>query len=387
MHKLTVLFLLVASFSFAKDSAPRFAEPEGNFRKVIDLIKANYYDPTLSDEDLYFFATQGIIQGLNKRRTPTSPEARILLPSQPASWETSREEIVGIGVQFSVEEKTKNLRIDHILPGGAAEKAGLEQGDLVTAVNQKPCRSLTLEQAVSEIRGKAGEFVQIDFRRNGVSHSKKLVRGKVSAPGFQLVSHVFESGVGYLRIDQFENDTPSRLHKMTEEFSNKKVDQLVLDLRNCSGGMTDKLVESAGFFLPAETPLFQVISRKGKELKSTPAHTKPSFSPRRVIVLSGKNTAAVCELFGSSFIKDKSSFVVGEQVSDLGSYLEAQEVLPNQFSVQFTTAQLKPLKGEFPIFKPQILVEDKGYHFHPESKSSDPHKDAVLETALKALKN
>jgi len=369
----TISLLFAAFSAFAQDSAvdkPKFSDPKKNFEKIVEILQTKYQGENVRLEDLYEFAAQGMIDGLNHRKSPVSSETKLLPPNVVRPWNDSpAEEVVGIGIEIEPDKKTGYMRILRVVPDGAADKTGLERGDLVLQVNDKTCKQQPLEEFVDQVRGKPGHSVKLKLLRGNRTLSKNIVREKMQIPRYSYSSTILNSSIGYVRIDQFQDDTLAILQKIAEGFTEKGIHKLIVDLRSCSGGHLDKIAEAGGIFLPAESSVARFKEYNEEEHTLKTSAKAPTFLPKQTAILINQNTTAGCELFAAALRNNLSAVLVGEPTEGRAD-LQGEEVLPNHFSVVFTKAVLKlgngnPYQGIG--LKPDIAVKNAGYRVDPSN--------------------
>lgn len=317
----------------------RFAEGKINFEKVKEMLLKQHFNAKLTDEDLYRAATQGMLSALNPGSQTWN---KLITPTELKEMEGDlKGEISGVGVEMKFDDATGMARIIRVLPGTAAENAGLKSGDQIVSVNGRLYKGLQFRDMVYDIRGKTGEKVKMKILRGDEIVSKTLTREKVAWEPVEW--SLFPNGVGVLSVRYFSETTPRLLRRALTELQKEGSKGLVIDLRGNSGGLFEKAVESASLFLPKDSVVVKIIGRdkRSQEVKS---QGEPMVHGIPVVILVNSETASGAELFSASLIDNLSAKVVGENTFGKWNSQEL-EMLSNGFAVKFTVKQFSSPKG------------------------------------------
>lgn len=172
--------------------------------------------------------------------------------------------IVGIGAELGTNDQN-NIVIVSPLSGYPAEKAGLKPKDIVAAVDGKTTQGMSVDSVVQKIRGKENTDVTLTIvRGSGKPFDVTITRQKITIPS---VKYEEDGDIGYMKINQFTNDTESLAQKGAQEFKSKNVKAVILDLRGNPGGYLDAAVGVSSLWLDEGKTVVQ--ERRGATVIST----------------------------------------------------------------------------------------------------------------------
>jgi carboxyl-terminal processing protease len=204
------------------------------------------------------------------------------------------------------------------LPGTPSARSGLSAGDEIVEVNGYRVDRLELEQLIQLLQESRQRQAQLMVRRPGVATlmAFTLVPAELASPS---VSRAFllKPGVGYIKIESFEDATPDEFGKALEKLEARTLQGLVLDLRDNPGGVLPAALDVAGNFLEPGSLILTVRGRSGppEEVK-VPADAHPLRVPLAVLV-NGKSASA-SEIVAGALQDHKRAAIVGEQTFGKG---------------------------------------------------------------------
>ena len=314
-----------------------FTEPEKSFRAAFDALKEKYVDAGLTDADLWRAATAGMLQNAGGR-----PYDELLSPAEMSEIHGHLGgEIVGIGVEIHFDDDTGMAIVRGVLPGGAAEKAGLEAGDAILKVDGKAFRGKQVRDIVYAIRGKEGEPVTLSLLREANVVTKTLKRTRVVIQS--VTAEVLPDDVGLLTITSFNKKTPALLESALGRLEKDKVTALVVDLRDCPGGHFEKVLEGAGLLLPEGATIVTAVHRGGAE-EAYKAKGGTPLDRVPVAVIVNEKTASGGEILAGA-LQEQGAVVIGKKTHGKWN-VQMIEPLPNDYAIKFTTAVFKSAGGE-----------------------------------------
>lgn len=271
---------------------------------------------TLTDDDLVAGALTGITGKLDQHSAYLS-NADIAEFNQEVDGRYT-----GIGIE--AEKAGGGLKVKTVQPESPAEKAGMLMGDLITGVDGKPIKSLSLVSAVKKIRGAPGTPVELTLSRNGDTIKVKAVRAQLK---YSSVKHTERDGYPILRITSFSTDTLAdalrELASIKQSYATKgkPVPGLVLDLRGNAGGLLHAGTGVAGLFLKKGAPLVEI--RKAGNVVVTLAVTEEIGSAwlRDVplVVLVDAGSASASELAAGALRDNGRARLVGTRTFGKGT--------------------------------------------------------------------
>ncbi len=286
--------------------------PVERLAEVYLRLQQYFYSPEKLDENqLTYGAITGLLRGTGDQYT------RYLKPEDLEQFTTrSHGEYEGIGAELTmaVDPLTgeERLTVMSVFPEQPADKAGLRPLDRILKIDGKPTDKMSLDQAVSMIRGPRGTTVTLTIQRDGIPEpfDVKLTRQRVQIPILQ--KRILEGGVGYIRLLEFNEKSASELSKALDELKNKGAKALILDLRGNPGGLLDAAIEVASLFIP-KGPIVTVKSRtEGEQVfEAIPSLYKGWKGPMAVLV--NNRSASASEIVAGALKDHKVAEIIGEK--------------------------------------------------------------------------
>ena len=169
----------------------------------------------------------------------------------------------GIGIQFNVPNDT--AVVIEVIPGGPSEKIGLQPGDRLLKVDDTNIAGVHFPQdsMVRRIKGVAGSKVLVTVQRGREVIPFEITRGKI--PTWSVdASFMVNETTGYLRLSKFSRTTEDEILLHCTELLSEGMTELILDLRDNSGGYLDQACKLSNFFLPRKAMIVYLEGRHRK---------------------------------------------------------------------------------------------------------------------------
>src|SRR3989344_3328918 len=232
------------------DATPDQRADFTDFWKAWNVLETNYIITNASStlpsvKERIFGAIQGLAASYGDPYTVYFP---------PKEAKEFSDNIAGsfTGVGMEIDIKDGMLTVIAPLKGTPAEKAGIEAGDQIVTIDGEPTDGLSVEKAVSRIRGPINTTVVFTIIRAGKALEVKIVRDIIQVPktedGFDE-----KSGVYHIALYEFTADSANLFQQALARFKNSGSQKLVIDLRGTPGGYLESSVEIASHFLPSGT--------------------------------------------------------------------------------------------------------------------------------------
>ncbi len=216
----------------------------------------------------------------------------------------------GIGAQLG-QDKDGNLEIIAPIDGLPADKAGVKAKDLIATINGTSTAGMSVDEAVSKIRGPKGTKVKLQIVRNKAQALDfTITRADITLPSVK--NKILDGNIGYLQITSFSPDTADLVQKAADDFKAKQVKGIIVDLRNDPGGLLDAAIKVSNLWLePGQKILDQkhgstVIDSSsaigGDELHGTPT-----------VVLIDGGSASASEITAGALHDNKAAYLIGEK--------------------------------------------------------------------------
>lgn len=282
--------------------------------------------------------------------------------------------ITGIGAELGTNDQNEIVIISP-LSGYPAEKAGLKPKDVVAAIDGKTTQGLSVDGAVSKIRGNPSTKVTLTIIRGAAKpFDVTITRQKITIPS---VKYEEDGNIGYMKISQFTNDTVNLAQKGAQEFKSKNVKGVVLDLRGDPGGYLDAAVGVSSLWLDqgqtvvqerrGNTVVGSAAARGGNILKGLPT-----------VVLIDGGSASASEITAGALHDNGFAQLVGVRSFGKGS-VQQVENFPDGSELKVTIARWYTPDGKNIDKKGiapdvTVIISDQ-----QAAAGQDPQKDKALQ--------
>lgn len=224
---------------------------------------------------------------------------------------------VGLGVELKADNGA--LLIVHVIPNSPAQKAGIREGDRITAVDGQITSALSTDEAASLLTGEEGSLVRVTVATPGYAPRDLTVRrASVEVPSLEDVKIVDAvNGVAYVRIPAFQKTTPTDLESALWDLHKQGMRSLIIDLRGNPGGLLTASVEVADKFI-ADGGIVSTRGRSEPENFSYRAHRPGTWRVPLVVLIDG-DSASASEIFAGAIKDAGRGRIVGTRSYGKGS--------------------------------------------------------------------
>ncbi|TYP58541.1 S41 family peptidase [Thermosediminibacter litoriperuensis] len=276
--------------------------PEVDFlMKLSDFIDVNY----AGDVDrlqLIQGAIRGMVDSLN------DPYSEYFTPKELMDFERSTSgNFGGIGVVITAKDGFNT--VVSVLEGSPAARAGIKPGDRIVEVGGRDVTKFTTSEVAELLRGNEGTKVSVGVLREGEKQILKFDITREIIKVNPIEYRILESGIGYIKISEFNENTAENIDKALAAFKSSGVKGIILDLRNNPGGLLDQAVETARRFVPRGL-IVKVVSKSG-ETRAYYSDSDPS--PFKLVVLVNGGSASASEILAGAIKDRKAGVIVGEK--------------------------------------------------------------------------
>jgi len=355
------------------------------FTEVLSIVQNQYVDE-VPPKDLIYSAIKGTLRGLDPHSSFLDPDSY-----REMQVETSGS-FGGLGIEITLKDDI--LTVVAPIEGTPAYKAGLATGDRIVRIDGLATKDMQLTDAVKRMRGKPGSKVTISVVREGWVEPRDfdIVREQIRVQSVR--THDLGNGIAYIRVRQFQEQTPADLEGVLEKFSKNGMKALVLDLRNNPGGLLTAAVEVSEKFVDDGKLVVYTEGRVRNQNMRFSAHAKKGYSKLPMVILVNQGSASASEIVAGALQDWGRAMVVGTQTFGKGS---VQTIIPlsDGSGLRLTTAKYFTPKGRTIHGKgitPDIVVELPKEPVGKERPlpSNDPledlKKDVQLQRALDVIK-
>jgi carboxyl-terminal processing protease len=301
------------------------------FDDVLSRV-ADFYVDSIDERQLYQMAIDGLLDQLR------DPYTTFLRPDdfRELSEQTSGD-YGGLGIQIDVRNGW--ITVIAPLPDTPAERAGVQSGDEIIALDGRSTEGWKNDQAVKELRGTPGTTVEIQVRRAGVAQpiTFRITRAKIHIRSVQ-VALMLDDRVGYVSLNPVSQTSAEEVGRAVDSLVGKGMKALVFDLRSNPGGLLNQGIAVGDLFLD---PGQAVVATRGRAPDATRTFrdTKPQRWPTLPIVtLVNGFTASAAEIIAGALQDHDRALVVGTPTFGKGLVQSLYQLSP-ETALKLTTAR------------------------------------------------
>jgi carboxyl-terminal processing protease len=392
--------ILVASagvllFSFAGGISGVHASNDGSYRQmevyseVLSRVRSEYVEepnlPTVTDGALH-----GLLESLDSNSSYLNSEQY----KEYKARKTSAKGDIGA----AVSKRFGYASVVSVIPGGPADKAGLQDTDIIEAIDAKSTREMSLAEIHSLLSGDPGSNVNLSVVRARRAEPQKVVvtRDVVTVPAAQ--EKMLQDGIGEIHVDALSKGKAQEVASKVKALQRSGAKKLILDLRDCAQGDENEGIATANLFLNHGT----ITYLQGQKYPREAFNADPSkaITSLPLVVLVNKGTAGAAEIVASAILENARGDVVGDKTFGDGSVQKLIE-LPDGGALILSVAKYYSPQGKAiqdAAVSPNIVVadtdqdnpvpdEDENAAPAEIEKKTTPERDEQLQKAIEVLKS
>ncbi len=390
---LLAISTLIVLFTIVGGLGVRASGGDGAYRQlqvydeVLTRIRSEYVEePNMTQ------VTDGALHGLLESLDANSS---YLTPAEYKSYKEHKGTAkAGIGATLS--KRFGYAAVISIIPGGPADKAGVENGDIVEAIEGKSTRDMSLADIRTRMSGEPGTSITVSVVRARRVEPQKITitREAVKIPA--ATDRMMEDGVGYIKVDALPKGMSQEIAARVKGLQRAGAKKLVLDLRNVSEGDETEGIALANLFLSKGTITYLQGQKFPRENFSADPQKTLWTGPLAVLVNRG--TAGAAEIAAAAILDNGRGDVVGDKTFGVGSVQKLIEI-PDGSALILSVAKYYAPAGKAiqdTGVSPSVLVadvsddvgpdDDSAPPPEPEAKPEAPKEDLQLQKALETLK-
>lgn len=282
-------------------------------------IRTEYLQKTYDTPEDGYKAIREMLKKLD------DPYTRFMDPKQYQDMKIDTSgELVGVGIQISKDEKTKEIVVISPIEDTPAFSAGILAKDVVLQVDDKPTEGMEINDVVQLIRGQEGTEVTLKIRRGQQELSYTLRRAKIQLHPVKYNTQQSSVGtIGYIRLTQFSAQAPEDMRKAIEDLESKKVVGYILDLRSNPGGLLTASIDIARMWID-DGKIVSTVDRVGTVDEQDANHTTLTNKPLVVLVDGG--SASASEILSGALQDHQRAKLVGTKTFGKGLVQSVREL-------------------------------------------------------------
>lgn len=349
--------------------------------EVISLLKTQYIEDVDALALISGYIETGTINGMIKA-VIDDPYTRFLDVKGFEQMQIDTQgEYGGIGIMVGI----KDDKITVVAPfeGTPGQLAGLRPGDVIVSIDGKSTEYMSLDEAVSLMRGPEGEKIRLGIsRRDGEPFEVEIVREIIQVPSVTDVD-LFPAGTfpgqhhpfGYIRLQRFSERTDAEMEEALLKLQSDAAG-LILDLRDNPGGTLGAAIDVANKFLP-DGPIVHIVGRRG-ERRTIYAFPRGTHPRRPMVILVNGYSASASEIVSGALQDRGYALLVGTTTFGKGL---VQTVIPlrDGSALSLTSARYETAGGRdihSQGIAPDVVVE------MPEMDEGSLGEDSPFELPL-----
>jgi carboxyl-terminal processing protease len=333
---------------------------------VYDSLKTNY-NGKLTETQILDGLKHGVAEAANDPYTQylTAKEAKQFKDSLNNSFS-------GIGAELG-EDADKNIEVIAPISGTPADKAGLKAKDIIVSIDGTTTQGMSVNDAVAKIRGEKGTTVKLEVvsASDDSLRTLQIVRDTIQVASVK--TKILDGNIGYMQITSFANDTSDLARKAAEEFKQKNVKGIVLDLRNDPGGYLDAAIDVSSLWVPKGKLVVDERGTNGNEKSYAEGDNILVDVPTVVLINSG--SASASEITAGALHDNKEAYLIGEKSYGKGVVQQLVN-FPDGSQLKVTVASWYRPNGQ--------NIQHKGISPDKTVKISDQDTEANKDTQLDA---
>ena len=375
---LSIVFMLLAISVFAeveKENQNSYNKLKV-FSEIISLIESNYVE-TVKSETMIDGAIRGMVKSLDPHTS--------YMP--PATYKEMQVETTGkfggLGIEISMRDGV--LTVVSPIEDTPAFRAGVKSGDKIIKIEEESTLDMTLQDAVSRLRGETGSPINITIFRESFKAPKEFTIVREIIKVRSIRHKLYQKDIGYIKIRNFSKNTSNDLDKALADLEKKGITKLILDVRNNPGGLLNQAVEVTDRFLNRENLIVYTKGRSNEQNMRFTSHDKVAGVNYPLIILVNSGSASASEIVAGALQDLNRAVVLGTPTFGKGS---VQTIIPlsDGSALKLTTARYYTPSGRVIQengIEPDIWVEMEETVKDIAKKDQDKDDESEEKTKLR----
>lgn len=327
--------------------------------KMQDIINQYYLDD-VDQETLEDSVCKGLMNGLGDKYAAYYNEEEYA-----ELQEKNSGNYCGIGAYVTQNTTSGAITVVQPIQGSPAQKAGLQAGDIIYAVDGEEVEGSDLSTVVAKMKGEKGSKVTLTVIREDESKHLTISMVRDNIETITVTSEMLDNKTGYIAVSAFEEITTKQFRKALDDLEEQGQERLIIDLRDNTGGLLTSCVDMMDRMLPEGKVLYtRDKNNKGEEYYST---DEESFDKPLVILVNGM-TASASEVFSGALQDYGRAVLIGERTFGKG-IVQSVIGMSDGTALKLTTAK---------------YYTPKGRNIH--GTGLEPDKEVILDDTMTSLK-
>lgn len=347
-----LLFILVGG-----SSGVRASSNDGAYRQlqvyseVLSRVRSEYVEePNIPQ------VTDGALHGLLESLDPNSSYLSPAEYKEYKSHKTSAKAEIGA----AVSKRFGYAAVISVIPGGPADRAGIQASDIIEAIEAKSTREMSLAEIHNLLEGEPGSTVSVALVRARRAEPQKITitRENVAIP--PISDKMVQDGIGYIQVDALTKGKAQEIAAKIRSLQKSGAKKLILDLRNCAEGDEAEGIAVANLFLNHGTITYLQGQKYPREAFN--ADPTKDITALPLVVLVNKGTAGAAEVVAAAVLENARGDVVGDKTFGDGAIQKVIE-LPDGSALILSVAKYYSPGGKAiqdSAVTPNVLVADSG---------------------------
>lgn len=332
-----------------------------------DTITTNYYG-SIDKKQLVDSAISSMVASIDDNFTNYSNES-----GTEEFMENINGKYEGIGATVSMDQDD-NIIVVEIFEDSPAEKSGLKEKDIILKVDDKELTEKTSEDVANYIKNTTKNKIKLTIKRNNETKEIEITRKSINTP--TVTTKVIEQNnkkIGYISISLFTSVTTEQFEKKLKSLEKEKIEALIIDVRNNSGGYLTTATDITSLFLEKGKIIYQLKNKTGtNKIKDTTKEKR--IYP--IAVLINKESASASEILASAIKESYNGHVIGTNSYGKGTVQKTKQ-LKDGSMIKYTIEKWLTPKGNW--------INEKGVKPTEYIEYDGSKNDNQLEKAITTL--
>jgi carboxyl-terminal processing protease len=305
-----LIFTVVGGLNRVRASDKDGAYPQIEvYSEVLSRVEGEYVeDPNIPA------VTNGALHGLLES---LDSDSSYLTPEQYSAYKERKEAGAKADIGATVAKRFGYATIVAVIPGGPADKIGLQDTDIIESIGGKSTHDMSVAEIRSLLSGRPGTTINVELVRARKAEPQKAVFTLQAVNIPPVTDKLLDNGIGYLKMDTLNQGKTQDIANKIKDLQKQGAKKLILDLRDCAGGDESEGIAVANLFLNHGTITY--LQGQKYPRKAFPADAAKEVTTLPVAVLVNKGTAGAAEIVAAAILGNGRGDVIGDKTFGEGS--------------------------------------------------------------------